>query len=136
MKIWYQYGSEHSANLVMIGHFKSADNVTKAKEIIDALAKQVREEESNGSLTIGHPSERYSDTMLDLLGRLNINSIGSGELEQLIYDVRIEAQGNDLILTTDEPDISAFLKIMVDKGARVEVYSAHDYPDTAYGRGR
>jgi hypothetical protein len=58
MKIWYQYGSEHSANLVMIGHFKSADNVTKAKEIIDALAKQVREEESNGSLTIGHPSER------------------------------------------------------------------------------
>lgn len=136
MKIWYQYGSEHSANLVMIGHFKSADNVTKAKEIIDALAKQVREEESNGSLTIGHPSERYSDTMLDLLGKLNINSIGSGELEQLVYDVRIEAQGNDLILTTDEPDISAFLKILVDKGARVEVYSAHDYPDTAYGRGR
>lgn len=136
MKIWYQYGSEHSANLVMIGHFKSADNVTKAKEIIDALAKQVREEESNGSLTIGHPSERYSDTMLDLLGKLNINSIGSGELEQLVYDVHIEAQENDLILTTDEPDISAFLKILVDKGARVEVYSAHNYPDTAYGRGR
>lgn len=136
MKIWYQYGSEHSANLVMIGHFKSADNVTKAKEIIDALVKQVREEESNGSLTIGHPSERYSDTMLDLLGKLNINSIGSGELEQLVYDVRIEAQGNDLVLTTEELDVSAFLKVMVDKGARVEVYSAHDYPDTEYGRGR
>ena len=136
MKIWYQYGSEHSANLVMIGHFESVDDATKAKEIIDALAKQVREDESSGSLTIGHPSERYSDPMLDLLGKLNINSIGSSELEQFVYDIRIEAQGNNLVLTTDELDVSAFLKVMVDKGARVEVYSAHDYPDTAYGRGR
>jgi hypothetical protein len=136
MKIWYQYGSEHSANLVMIGHFESVANAMRAKEIIDALTKQVREEESSGSMTIGHPSERYSDTMLDLLGKLNINTIGSSELEQFVYDVRIEAQGNNLILTTDEVDVSAFLKVMFDKGARVEVYSAHDYPDTAYGRGR
>ena len=136
MKIWYQYGSEHSANLVMIGHFKSVDNVTKAKEIIDALTEKVREEESTGSLTIGHPSERYSDTMLDLLGKLNINSISSCELEQFAYDVRIEVQENNLVLTTDELDVSAFLKVMVDKGARLEIYSAHDYPDTAYGRGR
>ena len=35
MKIWYQNGSEHSANLVMIGHFEDAANATKAKEIID-----------------------------------------------------------------------------------------------------
>jgi hypothetical protein len=52
MKIWYQYGSEHSANLVMIGHFE------KAKEIIDALTNQVAEDQSNGTLTLGSPSDR------------------------------------------------------------------------------
>lgn len=136
MKIWYQHGSEHSANLVMIGHFENVADATKAKEIIDALTKQVREEESSGTRTIGHPSERYGDAMLDLLGKLNIASIGPSELEQFAYEVDVEARGNDLVLTTEELDISAFLKVMFMRGARVEVYSAHDYPDTPHGRGR
>lgn len=136
MKIWYQYGSEHSANLVMIGHFQNAADATKAKEVIDALTKQVREEESGGTRTIGHRSERYGKAMLDLLGKLDIGSIGPGELEQFAYEVDIKAEGNDLVLTTEELDISAFLKVMFLKGARVEVYSAHDYPNTTHGRGR
>lgn len=136
MKIWYQHGSEHSANLVMIGHFENVADAMKAKEIIDALTKQVREEELSGTRTIGHPSERYGDAMLDLLGKLNIGSIGPSELEQFAYEVNIKAQGDDLVLTTEELDISAFLKVMFLNGARVEVYSAHDYPDTAHGRGR
>ena len=136
MKIWYQHGSEHSANLVMIGHFEDATDATKAKEIIDALTKQVVEDESNGSLTLGSSSDRYGNEMLDLLGRLNIAAIGPQEIEQFAYDVNVEIDGSDLVLTTEEYDISAFLKVMFSKGARIEVYSAHDYPDTANGRGR
>lgn len=136
MKIWYQHGTEHSANLVMIGHFENVADAMKAREIIDALTEQVREEESSGTRIIGHPSERYGDAMLDLLGKLNIGSIGPSELEQFAYEVNIKARGNDLVLTTEEFDISAFLKVMFLKGARVEVYSAHDYPDTGHGRGR
>lgn len=136
MKIWYQHGSEHSANLVMIGHFENVADATKAKEIIDALTNQVREEESSGTRTLGHPSERYDSAMLDLLGKLNIGSIGPSELEQFAYEVSIKSQGNDLVLTTEELDISAFLKVMFLKGARIEVYSAHDYPDSEHGRGR
>lgn len=136
MKIWYQHGSEHSANLVMIGHFENAADATKAKEIIDALTKQVAEDQSAGTLTLGSPSERYGRAMLDLLGKLNVTTIGPGELEQFAYEVSVELRGNDLVLTTEEFDISAFLKVMFLKGARIEVYSAHDYPDTAHGRGR
>lgn len=135
MKIWVQHGSEHSANLVMIGHFANVADAMKAKEIIDALTHQVREEESNGTRTIGHRSERYGDEMLDLLGKLDIGSIGPSELEQFSYEVDIKAEGNDLILTTEELDISAFLKVMFLNGARVELYSAHDYPDSVHGRG-
>lgn len=136
MKIWDQHGSEHSANLVMIGHFENVADATTAKEIIDKLTQQVREEESDGTRTIGHRSERYSDAMLDLFGKLNIRVIGPSELEQFAYEVDIKAKGNDLVLTTEEIDISAFLKVMFLKGARVEVYSAHDYPGSEHGRGR
>ena len=136
MKVWYQHGSEHSANLVMIGRFADAMEATRAKEIIDQLTRQVSADHDEGTIVLGSPSERYSNEMLSLLGRLNIMSIGSLELEQFLYDVRVEVEGSNLILTTDEIDISAFLKVMLDEGARIEVYSAHNYPDTEYGRGR
>lgn len=135
MKIWYQHGSEHSANLVMIGRFENAAEATKAKEIIDALTNQVAEDQSNGALAVGSPSDRYSNDMLDLLGRLNV-SIGPQEVEQFAYEVNVKVEDNALVLTTEELDISAFLKVMFLKGARIEVYSAHDHPDTAHGRGR
>lgn len=136
MKIWYQHGSEHSANLVIIGRFKDATDAMKAKEIIEALTSQVAEDQSNGTLIVGSPSDRYSDEMLHLLGSMNIHSIGPRELEQFAYEFSVEANGNDVVLTTEEIDISAFLKVMFDKGARIEVYSAHDYPDSTHGRGR
>jgi hypothetical protein len=135
MKIWCQHSSEHSANLVMIGHFENAAEATKAKEIIDALTNQVSEDEANGSLTVGSASDRYGAAMLDLLGRLNV-SIGPREVEQFAYAVNVKTRGNDLILTTEEIDISAFLKVMFLNGARIEVYSAHHYPDSENGRGR
>ena len=135
MKIWHQHGSEHSANLVMIGHFEDATEAIKAKEIIDAITKQVVDDQDNGTLVLGEPSERYSKKMLDLLGRLNVSSIGPRELEQFLYDVSLNVDGRRIILTTDEIDISAFLKVMFGHGARIEVYSAHNHSDTEYGRG-
>ncbi len=134
MKIWCQHGSEHSASLVMIGHFKDATEATKAKEIIDALTKQVTDEESNGTLIIGNASGLYSKEMLDLLGRLNVCSIGPQEFEQFTYEVSVQVKGNNIVLKTDELDISAFMKVMLLKGARIEVYSAHTNTDTGTGR--
>jgi Family of unknown function (DUF6375) len=136
MKIWYQHASEHSANLVMIGHFENATEAMKAKEIIDELTKQVTADQDKGEIVLGSPSKRYGKEMLDFLGRLNIMSIGPGELEQFLYDVEVKVEGKTVILTTEEIDVSAFLKVLFDQGARIEVYSAHTHPDTKYGRGR
>lgn len=136
MKVWYQHGSEHSANLVMIGHFENVAEATKAKEIIDTLTNQVREEEASGTRVLGQPSERYGNAMLDLLGKLNVASIGPQELEQFLYEVNVNVEGSKIILTTEEIEISAFLKVLFDQGARIEVFSAHNHPDSEYGRGR
>jgi len=135
MKVWYVFGSEHSANLVMIGRFKEVGGATKAKEIIDSLAEQVRTDEEAGLIKIGELADRYTDGMLNLLQKVNVHSIGPVELAQFAYDVSIGVENNEIVLTTDEIDVSAFLKVLLDKGARVEVYSAHDYPDSEQGRG-
>jgi hypothetical protein len=129
MKIWHCYGSEHSMNLVMIGSFKQVVDAKEAKTLIDELAVQVGKEPMRSY--DDDPSEaRFSKEMLALLSNAKLHTIVPAELEQFIYDVHAEQKGNTLVLTTDESEVSAFLKLLIEKGAKVEVYSRHDYPDT------
>jgi len=129
MKIWNSYGSEHSANLVMIGRFKETSDAKEAKEAIERIEKYISQTGDDH-----RHATRYSEEMLDLLTELRVNSIQPAELEQFSFQPRLELKSNEIVLTTDEMDISAYLKVFVDKGARVEVYSAHDYNDTGFGR--
>jgi hypothetical protein len=136
MKIWFGYTSEHSSNLVMIGRFKEEGEAIKAKEIIEKLMEQVRVDEQADLIKLGERADRYTDDMLNLLQQVKVHSIAPAELEQFAYDFSIKVKNNELVLTTEEYDVSAFLKVLIDNGARVEVYSAHDYPEIGHGRGR
>jgi len=124
MKIWNSYGSEHSANLVMIGTFKDVPSAEKAKSILDKIGDFV----ANSDEDFEH-SDRYSDAALELLKTVGFYSVSPAELGQFRYDVRPELKGDKIVVNTDEIEISALLKIMVENGARVEVYSAHNYPE-------
>ena len=134
MRIWRGYGSEHSMNLVMIGRFRDSISATHTHEIITNLTAQVNDDIDNNLIEIGTLTDRFTDTMFQLLRELRVHSLQPSELEQFAYDASIDIKGDELIITTDEIDVSAFIKVMLDKGARVELYSAHDYSDTGYGR--
>jgi hypothetical protein len=73
---------------------------------------------------------------LDFLQEINCYGLSPSELEQFLYDISTKVEGNKIILTTDESEVSAFFKLMLEKGAKVEIYSAHDYPEAEYGRGK
>ena len=135
MTNWFQGSSENSANLVMIGHFKDVTEAAKAKEIIDAIAEQVAKDHESGALVFGSPSDRYGREMLDLLSRLNVASIGPAELEQFAYEINVKVDGQSVVITTDELDIAAFLKVLFLRGARVEIYSGNGRPHTDDGQG-
>jgi hypothetical protein len=136
MKVWYGFGSEHSTNLVMIGRFRQARDANKVKEILDQLIEQVSAEPDVYKRD-AIPQDRYfSDAMLELLRAASVYSLAPAELEQFSYDASVRVKDKEVVVTTEEVDVSAFLKVLLDKGARIEVYSAHDYPDTEYGRGR
>jgi len=131
MKVWFGYGSEHSMNLVMIGKFKSNDDAEETKKIIDRLTEKLTKK-----IEVGNTRYRFSEDMLSLLKEANIYTLGPLELEQFLYETRTQVEENQLILTTDEAEVSAFIKLMIDRGAKIEIFSAHHYPDAEYGRGK
>lgn len=131
MKIWRGYGSEHSMNLVMIGQFKSVDDARKTKQTIDQLTEKLADK-----IEVGRSRNRFEDEVSALLKDANIYTLGPLELEQFLYDVSTRIEEDKLIITTDESEVSAFIKLMIDGGAKIEIFSAHDYPDAEYSRGK
>ena len=131
MKIWKSFGSEHSANLVMIGCFKSVADATKTQKIIDTLTVELSRKED-----LDNSTERFDDDVLELLRRTECFSLAPHEISQFQFSFNSQVKDNKIILTTEEYEVSAFLKLMIDNGAKVEIFSAHNYPDAEYGRGK
>lgn len=131
MKIWHGYGSEHSMNLRMIGHFTDAHAAQTAFDSIESAKAAVQDELDAGRLVMGEPKDRFTDQMIKIIGELGIASIGARELEQFLYDVKVERRGDQVVLETDEIEVQVFVKLLLLQGARIEVYSVHDFPDSA-----
>lgn len=128
MKIWNGYGSEHSMNLVLIGRFKRAQDAERVEKDIDRLSTQASKDDSH-SISFAEPEDqRFSDDMLSLLRSLNLNTLGPVELGQLVSEYYLSREGDRITITTDEAEVSAFVKLFIEAGAKVEVFSAHDYP--------
>ena len=66
--------------------------------------------------------------MLSLLRSLNLNILGPTDLGQLVSEHHLRREGDRITVTTDEAEVSAFVKLFIEAGAKVEVFSAHDYP--------
>ena len=135
MKLWLGYGTEHSMNLVMIGQFHDTREASRALAALQQIMDQVNQDQEAGLLEVGNPPDRYTERMMKLLEVLGTYSLHPGEFEQFAYEVGMDLSGDKVVITTDEADVSAFLKVLVSRGARVEVYSAHDHVNTGYGRG-
>jgi septation ring formation regulator EzrA len=131
MKLWYGYGSEHSNNLVMIGHFESVEDAEETLEQINHLIEILP-----NMVDIDNIPNRFEEEIYDLLRKEKIYNLGPTDLEQFLYETHTKIADNKIILTTEELEVSAFMKLMINKGAKVEIFSAHDYPDAEYGRGK
>lgn len=125
MKIWNSYGAEHSSNLVMIGTFKQASDAEEVKELIDSLFDNLR-----NLIDLDFNKDRYDDEVRNFLTSKNVYNLSPQDLCQFLFDISVDLQGNEIRVTTDEEDVSGIQKLMIHNGARVEVFSAHDYPES------
>ena len=125
MKIWTGYGSEHSANLVLVGTFKDATAAASVKERFDQLAdiamNQLPERDWED------PDPLFSKEVRDLLKSMSLWDVGRTDLEAFAYDHGVRLRGERIELTTEETDIQGFIKVLLSAGARIEVYSAHTW---------
>lgn len=131
MKIWNGYGSEHSMNLVLIGRFKRAQDAEKVEKDIEKLNEQVSRDDCD-AISFGKPEDqKFSNDMLSLLSSLKLYTLGPADLVQLVSDHNLRRNDDRITVTTDESEVSAFVKLFIEAGAKVEVYSAHDYPSVS-----
>ena len=107
----------------MTGQFKTTADAEEAKQLIDRLT-----EELGDKIDIGSFRERYSDDVLKLLRETDCYMLSPSELEHFLYDNMTYLKNNKIILRTEETEVSAFLKLMIENGAKVELFSAHYYP--------
>ena len=101
----------------MIGRFKDAETATETSQVLEQLTELVSEEARAGEMDIGGHTDRFSTKSRDVLSRLKIYDIGPEELEQFGYDFSAKVNGSKVVLTTDESDVSAFLKVLIDREA-------------------
>src|SRR5437660_586728 len=103
MKIWTSYGSEHSANLVLIGHFKDAIAAEEAKAAIQEAMDFFQQGEWEPY------AEAYSDEAIALLKKLKVYSVSPSELSQFHGSFNIDQSNEKLVITSDD-ELIPFLK--------------------------
>ena len=131
MKIWYGYGSDHSANLVMIGEFKTEEDAERVYQLINTISENASSDSAEGIFAYFERNEQYSENTEKRLRELKLYSLSPSDVADFAFlDASIERTGTVLRFRTNDQSIGGFVKLLVDKGAKVQVYSAHDYPDS------
>jgi hypothetical protein len=129
MKIWIGHGSEHSYNLVMIGHFTDETRALSAEQKFQRLSAAAESELPEPGW---EADQRFTSGMRALLDELKTWDLSRSDIENFVYEHTVTRNGKELRIETDEGEVQGFLKILIDGGARIEVYSAHDW--TAEGK--
>jgi len=130
MKVWIGYGSEHSANLVIIGKFASSDKARATLDLLNEATRIARADEQAGRLTAGEPATKFSDDQIEFYKRTSL----SLDPEQLLYEFHARQESDRVVVTTEEMAINSLLSALLHGGAKIEVYSAHEHGGP-YGRG-
>jgi hypothetical protein len=133
MKVWYGHGSEHSANLVIIGTFKTEEDAVKTERLISQMMEVVLEDAKDGRIEAGKPVKEFSERLMQVSKSENFYAFSYTDPGELLLEHVVERDGNRIVVTTEDQQINALLKMLVHGSAKVEVYSAHDYP-SQYGR--
>ena len=123
MKVWKSYGAEHSLSLVIIGRFKEIADAEEFESLVKTLTEDLR---NLSGFDIG--ADRYGPELLDYLGKKDIFCMSPQQLGQLFYERNMERQGNKIRIDSDD-DLNALVSLLVHQGAKVEVFSAHHYPE-------
>ncbi|WP_435210372.1 DUF6375 family protein [Streptomyces sp. bgisy034] len=125
MRIWHSYGSEHSMDLVLIGTFKTVSGAEAAMERMEALKTLAEAEWSDDDWL--RADERMPRALADELGKLRLYDMGRSDVDIYALDHSVQRTGSTVRVWTEESEVQGFVKVLVNLGARVEVFSRHHW---------
>lgn len=120
MKVWKSFSGDHSAKLRIIGTFKTVEDAKEAADTFNDLLA-VEEKDKGKNLY-------FSDEVMEVMKKHNFHSFSEQDPQQLDLFYALEPKGNEIIVETNEVEVQALLKVLLHKGAKIELYSQHDYP--------
>jgi Family of unknown function (DUF6375) len=125
MRIWHSYGSEHSMDLVLVGMFETVSGAKAAIELMEALKTLAEAEWSEDDWR--RQDEHMPDTLTDELMKLKLYEMGRSDVDIYAFEHTIERNGSTVRVWTEESEVQGFLKVLIHRGARVEVFSRHHW---------
>lgn len=125
MRIWHSYGSEHSMDLVMIGTFVTVSAAEQAVEIMEALRAVAEAEWSDDDWIC--PDERMPASLTDELRKLGLHEMGRSDVDHYAFEHSVDRTKSTVRVWTAESEFQGFLKAMIHLGARVEIFSRHQW---------
>ena len=127
MRIWHSYGSEHSMDLVLVGTFETVSGAEAAADAMRALKALAEAEWSDDDWT--RRDERMPPALATQLADLSLYDMGRPDVDIYAFDHSVEQTESTVRVRTEESDVQGFLKVLVGFGARVEVFSRHNWND-------
>ncbi|QGZ47422.1 hypothetical protein GPZ77_02500 [Streptomyces sp. QHH-9511] len=129
MRIWNGYGSEHSMNLILIGQFQTvaeARAVTERMKALEALAEAEWSDDDWRSR-----DERMPPEISKALYDMQLYDMGRSDVDAYALDHRVTRDGEKIRIWTDDTEIQGFLKVLLHHGAKVEIFSRHNWDGDA-----
>src|SRR5688572_8562883 len=115
MKIWVGHGSEHSARLILVGHFRDEGRARLTEERIKALDElALKQPEPDWE----HREEWYDEPTREALDSIRLWQIGPADLENFRYEHGVARDGDRIEISTEEYEIQGLIKVLVLAGAR------------------
>ncbi|WP_369244368.1 DUF6375 family protein [Streptomyces sp. R41] len=127
MRIWNGYGSEHSMNLVLIGRFQTVTGAQAAEERMEALRALAEAAWSDDDWR-GY-DERMPRELADELVKLKLYDLGRSDVDIYALDHSVTREAETVRVWTEESDVQGFLKVLLHYGAKVEVFSRHEWDE-------
>ena len=121
MKVWTGFGSEHSYSLVLIGHFADERDARAVEEAFPQL-QQLASQQAD-SLSWDEDAGRFPKELYNALEELKIWNLNRSDIDGFNYLEHLKREGATVVVHTDDAEIQGVLKLLLDHGARIEIYS-------------
>lgn len=118
--------------MVLVGYFQSIEKARTAESIMKKLTEAAENLGSASAPSWMDPSPSPDTNFWNFLRELGIFDLTLGEVEQFGYDHTLVRNENKIEISTDEADVQGLIKTMISRGARVEIYSRHNWDSSMF----